>query len=88
MISLEHKKVCRVLNYIDDLLIVISTNTGYVSISAFASLIGVAIGLIRSADGVEICAITAEIKKYKSVFKKKKKKHDKIFSKIFFSKYF
>ena len=88
MISLEHKKVCRVLNYIDDLLIVISANTGYVSISAFASLIGVAIGLISSADGVEICAITAEIKKYKSVFKKKKKKHDKIFSKIFFSKYF
>ena len=28
--------------------------------------------------GLKICAITARIKKYKSIFKKKKKKHDKI----------
>ena len=28
--------------------------------------------------GIKICAITAGIKKYKSIIKKKKKKHDKI----------
>ena len=37
----KHKKVCRVLNYIDYLLIVTSTITGCVSISAFASLVGI-----------------------------------------------
>ena len=76
--SKKHKKVCRVLNYIDHFLIVISTITGSVSISAFASLVGIPIGITSSAIGLEICAITAGIKKYKSIIKKKKKKHDKI----------
>ena len=35
--SKNHQKVCRVLNYIDHSLIVISTINGCVSISAFAS---------------------------------------------------
>ena len=76
--SKKHKKFCRVLNYIDHLLIVISTITGCVLISAFASLVGIAIGMMRSAIGSKICAITAGIKKYKSIIKKKKVKHDKI----------
>ena len=33
---------------------------------------------MSSAIGLKICAITAGIKKYKSIIKKKKKKHDKI----------
>ena len=41
--SKKHKKVCRVLNYIDHLLIVISTITGYVSISTFPSLVAIPI---------------------------------------------
>ena len=41
----KHKKVCRVLNYIDCLLIVTSTITGCASISAFASLVGIPIGI-------------------------------------------
>ena len=36
------------------------------------------IGITSSAIGLKICAITARIKKYKSIIKKKKKKHDKI----------
>ena len=48
------------------------------SIFAFASLIGILIGITSSAIGLKICAITAGIKKYKSIIKKKKKKHDKI----------
>ena len=39
--SKKHKRVCRVLNYIDHLLFVISTITRCVSISAFASLVGI-----------------------------------------------
>ena len=43
--SKKHKKVCRVLNYTEHLLIVISTITGWVSISAFASLVSIPIKL-------------------------------------------
>ena len=74
----KHKKVCRVLNYIEYSLILISTVTGCVSISAVASLAGTLIGITSSAVGLKICVSTAGIKKYKSIIKKKKKKHDKI----------
>ena len=77
--SKKHKNVCRVLNYIDHSLIVISRITGCVSISAFASFVGIPIGIASSTIGLKICVITAGIKKYKSIMKKKKKKkHDKI----------
>ena len=72
----KHKKVCRILNYIDHSLVVIFTITGCVSISAFASFVGIVIGITSSSIGLKICAITAGIKKYKSIIKKKKKKHD------------
>ena len=36
------------------------------------------IRITGSAVGITICAITARIKKYNSIIKKKKKKHDKI----------
>ena len=78
LMSKNHKKVCRVLNYIDHLLIEISTITGRVSISLFASLVGIPIGITSSATGLKICVITAGIKKYKPIIKKKKKKLDKI----------
>ena len=74
----KHKKVCRVLNYTDHLIIVISTITGCLSISVFATLVGVHIGITSSANGLKICAITAGVKKCKSIIKKKKKRHDKI----------
>ena len=66
------------MNYTEHLLIVISTITRCVCISDFASLVGIPIGITSSAIGLKICAITAGIKKYKSIIKKKKKKHDKI----------
>ena len=77
--SKKHKKVHEVLNSI---WILISTVTECVSISAFASLVGIPIEITSSAIALEICVIAAEIKKYKSITKKKKKKHDKIVSKI------
>ena len=46
------------------------------SISAFASLLDTTIGIMSYAIELIISAITAEIKKYKSLIKKKK--HDKI----------
>ena len=78
LMSRKHKKVCTTLNYIEHLLILASTTTGYISVSAFASLIRVLIGITSSAIGLKICATTSEIKRYKSIIKKKKNKHDKI----------
>ena len=77
LMSKKHKKVCTTLNYIEHFLILGSTITGCVSISAFASLVGIPIGIASSTIGLKICVITAGIKKYKSIIKKKKKKHDK-----------
>ena len=76
--SKKHKKLCWVLSYTEHLLILISTVSGCVSISAFASLLGIPIGITSSEIWLKICVITAEIKKYKSIIKKKKKKHHKI----------
>ena len=78
LMSEKHKKVCRVSNYIGHSLILIYTVTGCVSISAFASLVGIPVGIARSAIGLKSYVITARIKKYQSMIKKKKKKHDKI----------
>ena len=76
--SKKHKDLCIVLNFIDPLLIVISTITGCVSISAFGSLVAIPIGITSSAIGLKICAITAGIKIHKLIIKKNKQKHDKI----------
>ena len=77
LMSKKHKKVYTVLNYIEHQLFSIFTVSGYVSISAFA-LAGIHIGITSSEIELKICVITAGIKKYKSIIKKKKKKHDKI----------
>ena len=46
--------------------------TGCVLISAFASLVGIPVVIARSVRAMKICAITARIKKYKSIIKKEK----------------
>ena len=78
LMSKKHKKVCTTLNYIEHFLILASTITWYISISVFASLLGIPIGITSSVIGLKIWAIAAGIKKYKSVIKKKKKNSDKI----------
>ena len=76
--SRKHKKVYSVLNYIEHLLILASTVTGCISISVFASLVGITIAVTSSEIGLTICIITAAVKKYKSTIKKKKNMHDKV----------
>ena len=73
LMSKKHKKSCEVLNYIHHLLIVVSTITGCISISAFASSVRIPIGITSSATGLKICVRTAGIKRYKSIIKKRKK---------------
>ena len=77
LLSKKHENVFRVFNYTDQSLIVISTITGCVSISAFASLVGIPIGITSSPIALKICVITTGIKKRKSINKKNKGKHDK-----------
>ena len=77
--SKNQKKVSTTLNYIEQFFILPSIITGCVSISTFAALFGIPTGIRSSAIGLKICAIAEEIKKYKLIIKKKKKrKHDKI----------
>ena len=61
LMSNQQKKICMAVNYIEHLLISTPALTGCVSISAFASLVGISIGITSSAVGLEICAITAQI---------------------------
>ena len=73
LMSKKHKRVCTTLNYIEQFLIIASTITGCISISAFASLFGIPIGITSSVIGLKIYAIVSGIKKYKSLIKKKKR---------------
>ena len=76
--SRKRKKVCTTINQIKHFLILASTITGCISISAFASLIGIPKGITSSDIGLKVCAVAAGIKKYQVIFQKEKKKHDKI----------
>ena len=75
LMSKKYKKVCGVLNYIEHLLIAISTITG--TISAFASLVQIPIRITGFTTGLKICVITAAIKNYNSIIKKMRKKYQK-----------
>ena len=54
MIGKKHIKACESLNYIEHFLSLRSTTTGCVSISAFASLDGILIGITSSVVGSKI----------------------------------
>ena len=65
--SKKHKMVCMSLNCIEHFLLLPSAITRYVSISAFASLLAISIGVTSSTIGLKICVVTAEIEKHKSI---------------------
>ena len=73
LVSKKHKKVCKTLNYIEQILILVSTVTGCFSISAFAPLVVISIGITSSAIRLIICVITVGIPKYKPRKKEKLK---------------
>ena len=78
LMSEKYKKTCKYLNYVEHLLILASTVSGCVLISAFASLVAIPVGITSPAVKIKICAVTAGIKKYKSIIKKRQKKHGEI----------
>ena len=65
------------MNYIGHSLIVISTITGGVSISAFAFLVGLPTRFTSRTVELKICVRNAAIKKHMSIIKEKKEKHYK-----------
>ena len=75
LICKKHKKVRMTINYIEHFLTLASAATGCIRISVFASLFVIPIGITSSPKELKNCAITARIKKCKSIIKKKKKKH-------------
>ena len=78
LMSEKNKKTYKYLNYAENFLILSSIITGCVSISAFASLVDIDLGITSFSVGINICAIIVGIRKFKSIIKKKKKKHDKV----------
>ena len=61
LMSTIAKRVCITLNYIEYFLILASKITECISISAFASLLGVSIVITNPAIELKICAITAGV---------------------------
>ena len=58
----KYKKTWKYLNYVENLLFLVSTVTGCVSISAFASLVCVSVGIRSSAVGLNILQSLQELK--------------------------
>ena len=67
LMSKKQKRMCRTLNYFEHSLLFISAVTDCVLIFAFVSLVRIPIGISSSAVLLKICALTAEIKKYKPI---------------------
>ena len=61
------------LNHIENFFILACAITGCISIPAFASLIGICIGITSSAIRLKLCAIILGIKKYQSIIKEKRR---------------
>ena len=68
----KHNKFCTTLNYFERFVVLASAITAYISMFVFR------IRITSSAIELKTCVIAAEIKRYISQIKKKKKKYDKI----------
>ena len=60
--SEKYKKICKYLNYFKHLLILASVVTGFVSSSAFASLVYVPVTIMSSAVGMKTWKSLQELK--------------------------
>ena len=78
LMSNKYKNVWATLIYIEQFLILVPEITWCISIPTFACLAGIPIGIMSSGIGLQVCTITAGIKKYKSIIKKCKKSNNKV----------
>ena len=73
LMSKKYKKVCTTLSHIEHFVILASIITGCISISAFASLLGLPIGITSSAIELKTCAILQELKGISQQLRKTKR---------------
>ena len=71
MISKKKREVCTTLNFVERFFILAFVVIGCISISAFASSLDIFIGITSFSIGLKIYSVTAVVKKYKSIIKKK-----------------
>lgn len=71
----KHKKLYfnKILNYIEQPLILVTAISGCISISSFATLIDILIGTASSAVALKIYVITMELKNQSRFFKSRKR---------------
>ena len=70
--SMKHKNVCGILNYIEQLLILFAKVAGYVYIFAFASSVGIPVGITSSAIGLTNVQQLQLLKSIRQYFKRKR----------------
>ena len=63
LLSNKNKMVCTALNYVEHFLTLISSVTVCISITAFACLADISLGIMSSTIGLNICTKIARIKK-------------------------
>ena len=78
MLSNKNKRVSTTLNYTEHFLNLVFTVTVCISIFALTSIVDISKGIMSSITGLNICANITRIKQYKSIIKKKEKKHDEM----------
>ena len=68
----KYQKTCKYLNYVEHLLILVSTVTGCVWISAFASLVCVPVDITNSAVGIKFVQSLPELKSISHLLRKRR----------------
>ena len=76
--SKKFRKYVAAFYYIDKILIVLSTTSGWVSICSFTSIAGAPVGIASASFTLIFSLTTAIVKKLLSITRNKKKRHDKI----------
>ena len=76
--SKKLNKYITIFDYIDKILIILSTTSGGISIISFTSIIGVPAGIASASFILIFSIITGIIKKLLNITRSKKKNHDKI----------
>ena len=77
--SKKLNKYVTIFDYIDKILIILSTTSGGISIISFTSINGVPARIASASFTLIFSIITGIIKKLLNITRSKKKKHDKIF---------
>ena len=63
LMSKRYQRTHKNWNYVEHLLISVSAVTGWVSISAFYSIVSVPVGITSTAVGIKSCLVTEQNKK-------------------------